>query len=131
MVKSSAPLQSLPQGSLAARKSLVFLGSSLKDLRDFPSGPKQDCGYQLDKVQHGQQPDNFKPISTVGPGVEEIIVNDDDGWFRVLYTARLDDAVYVLHAFQKKTNQTAPHDIELGKKRYKDLMVSRQRKGKK
>jgi len=106
------------------QKPVKFCGSSLEDLRDFPKAAMHDCGYQIDKVQNGEQPDNFKPMPIVGKGVEEICVTDDDGWFRVLYTARLADYVYVLHAFQKKTNQTSPRDIELGKKRYKELMAS-------
>lgn len=106
----------------------MFWGSAAKDLRDFPDGVRQDCGYQLHRVQHGEQPDNFKPMPTVGKGVEEIIVNDEDGWFRVLYTARFEDAVHVLHAFQKKTNETSKQDIELGQKRYKDLIAYRDRK---
>lgn len=104
------------------------MGSSAKDLRDFPPAARQDCGYQIDKVQHGEQPDNFKPMPIIGKGVEEIIVSDEDGWFRVLYTARFEEAVYVLHAFQKKTNRTSPQDIELGQTRYKDMVAHRDRK---
>ena len=81
----------------------------------------QDAGYQLDKVQRGQQPDDFKPMPTIGKGVEELRVWDDSGTYRVIYTARLADAVYVLHAFQKKTQATSKRDIELAKSRYTEL----------
>jgi len=102
-------------------KPLWFLGDSLKCLRDFPEDARQDAGYQLDKVQHGEQPDDFKPMPSIGKGVEEIRVRDDSGTYRVIYTARLADAVYVLHAFQKKTQATAKRDIDLARARYSEL----------
>jgi phage-related protein len=102
-------------------KPLCFLGDSLKSLRDFPEDARQDAGYQLDKVQHGEQPDDFKPMPSIGRGVEEIRVRDDSGAYRVIYTARLADAVYVLHAFQKKTQATAKRDIDLARARYSEL----------
>ncbi len=99
-------------------KPVRFLGNSLKCLRDFPNDAKQDAGRQLDLVQRGKQPDDFKPMPSIGKGVEEIRVWDEAGTFRVIYTARLADAVYVLHAFQKKTQVTAKRDIETAKTRY-------------
>src|SRR5437773_7949530 len=86
-------------------KPVRFLGDSLKRIREFPADVKQDSGYQLDKLQRGQQPDDFKPMPGVGKGVEEIRIRDDSGTYRVIYTARLVDSVYVLHAFQKKTHR--------------------------
>ena len=103
-------------------KPLTFLGDSLKCLRAFPDDAKQDAGYQLDKVQQGQQPDDFKPMPSIGKGVEELRIWDEHGTFRVIYLARLPNAVYVLHAFQKKTRATGPKDIKLATKRYNDLM---------
>jgi len=73
--------------------------------------------YQLDKVQRGQQPDDFKPMPAIGKGVEEIRIWDDSGTYRVIYTARMPDAVYVLHAFQKKAQATSKRDIEIAKQR--------------
>jgi phage-related protein len=102
-------------------KLLRFLGDSLKCLREFPDEARQDAGYQLDKVQHGELPDDFKPMPSIGKGVEEIRIWDDSGTYRVIYTARLIDAVYVLHAFQKKSQATAKRDIEIARKRYSDL----------
>ena len=72
---------------------------------------RQDAGYQLDKVQRGLQPDDFKPMPTIGKGVEEIRTRDDSGIYRVIYTARFADAVLVLHAFEKNTQRTSPRDI--------------------
>ncbi len=102
-------------------KPVVFIGDSLECLRDFPEGARHDAGYQLDKVQRGEQPDDFKPMPSIGRGVEEIRIWDDRGTYRVIYTARLVDAVYVLHAFQKKTQATAKREIDVAKRRYAEL----------
>ena len=98
-----------------------FLGDSLKRLRDFPEDARHDAGYQLDKVQRGDQPDDFKPMPAVGKGVEEIRVSEASGAWRVIYVARRADAVYVLHAFQKKTQATAKKDLEIARRRFRDL----------
>lgn len=99
-------------------KPIEFLGDSLRNLRDFPDDAKREAGYQLDRVQHGLQPDDFKPMPTIGQGVEEIRIRDNNGAYRVIYTARLADAIYVLHAFQKKTQTTSKQDIDLAKQRF-------------
>ncbi len=103
-------------------KPLQFLGDSLKCLREFPEDARHDVGYQLDKVQRGEQPDDYKPMPSIGKGVEELRVWDESGTYRVIYFARLATAVNVLHAFQKKTQATAKRDIELARKRYTRLM---------
>ena len=88
-----------------------------------PEDARHDAGDHLvDKEQRGEQPDDFKPMPSIGKGVEEIRMWDDTGTYRVVYRARLADAVYVLHAFQKKTQVTAKRDIELAKKRFTELM---------
>ena len=102
-------------------KSIRFLGDSLKRVREFPDDARQDAGYQLDKVQRGEQPDDFRPMPSIGQGVEEIRVWDEAGTFRVIYTARVGDAVVVLHAFQKKTQTTSRRDIELARARWSQL----------
>lgn len=103
-------------------KPVCFLGDSLKCLREFPEDARQDAGYQLDKVQHGDQPDDFKPMPLIGKGVEEIRVWDDAGTYRVIYTARIADAVYVLHAFQKKTQATPKRDMDIARERFAKLI---------
>jgi len=103
-------------------KPIRFLGSSLDDLRQFPADARQEAGYQLDKVQHGLEPTDWKPIKTIGVGVKEIRIKDDAGTYRVIYLAKLVEAVYVLHCFQKKTEQTSQKDISLAKMQRKDLM---------
>ncbi|USX25796.1 type II toxin-antitoxin system RelE/ParE family toxin [Oxalobacteraceae bacterium OTU3CINTB1] len=102
-------------------KKLAFVGDSLKQIRNFAGDAMQDVGFQLHKVQIGEQPDDFKPMPTIGTGVEELRVWDESGTYRVVYTARFQDTVFVLHAFQKKTEQTAQSDIDLAKKRYKQV----------
>jgi phage-related protein len=103
-------------------KPVAFLGNSLKSLRDFPKDVRQDAGRQIDRVQKGKQPDDFKPMPSIGRGVEEIRLWDDAGTFRVIYTARLAQAVYVLHAFQKKTATTSKRDLDIAKTRLTQLL---------
>lgn len=85
-------------------KPVEFCGSALDDLRDFPLSARREAGYQIDKVQHGEEPDDWKPMKNVGAGVQEIRIRDEAGAFRVIYIAKLKNAVYVLHCFQKKHN---------------------------
>jgi len=106
-------------------KPVRFLGDSLQCLRDFPMDARQDAGYQLDKVQRGLQPDDFKPMRAIGKGVEEIRIRDDSGIYRVIYTARLADAVIVLHAFQKKTQRTSQRNVEIARTRFHEMMKDR------
>jgi phage-related protein len=108
-------------------RPLRSLGDSLKCkcLRDFPEDARHDAGYQLDKVQRGEQPDDFKPMPAIGKGVEEIRVWDASGAYRVIYLARRAEAVYVLHAFQKKTPATAKKDLEIAGMRYRQLLGDR------
>lgn len=103
-------------------KELRFRGSSLDDLRKFPAPAVREAGYQMDKVQNGKEPTDWKPMETIGAGVKEIRIQDEAGAFRVIYLAKLADAVYVLHCFQKKTPQTSEKDIKLARKRFKDLI---------
>src|SRR3954466_2167788 len=102
-------------------KPVVFLGDSLRDLRAFPERARRDAGFQLDRVQHGLDPEDWKPMQTVGPGVREIRVRDATGAFRVIYIAALAEAVYVLHAFAKKTQRTAQRDLMLAQLRLRAL----------
>ncbi|PRP68667.1 hypothetical protein BUE93_21100 [Chromobacterium amazonense] len=103
-------------------KPLAFCGDSLDALRSFPLSARREAGHQLDQVQNGQAPDDWKPMNTVGKGVQEIRIRDASGAFRVLYVAKFADAVYVLHCFQKKTQQTGKPDIDLAAKRYRELL---------
>ena len=103
-------------------KPVEFRSSALDDLRAFPQAARREAGHQLDQVQHGREPDDWKPVNTVGRGVREIRIRDAAGAFRVLYVAKYDDAVYVLHCFQKKTQKTNKADLNLAAQRYRDLL---------
>jgi phage-related protein len=102
-------------------KPVEFLGDSLDCLRAFPDGARRDAGFQLDRVQRGLEPDDWKPMTAIGPGVREIRVRDASGAFRVIYVASFSEAVYVLHAFQKKTQRTPQRDLKLAQMRLKEL----------
>ena len=102
-------------------KLIELMGGSYKDLCSFPDNAKQEAGYQLHLVQTGDGPNDWKPMSSIGSGVNEIRINEG-GAFRVIYVAKFEDAVYVLHAFQKKTQKTPKKDIDLAKDRYKTLL---------
>ena len=98
-------------------KRVTFLGDSLERLRDFPDDARSEAGHQLGEAQNGNDPDDWKPMKTVGPGVREIRIRDEAGAFRVIYLATLADVVLVLHAFQKKTQTTPQRDVELAASR--------------
>jgi phage-related protein len=106
-------------------KSVLFLGDSRKALREFPDDARREAGYQLDRVQCGLPPNDFKSMPSIGRGVEEIRVREASGTYRIVYTARLADTVFVLHAFQKKTRATSPRDIEIARERFRQLMRGR------
>jgi len=102
-------------------KPIYWVGSSLKDLLALPDEVKKDAGYQLHRVQNGLEPENWKPFQEVGSGVNEIRIYDENGAFRVMYVAKFSEKIYVLHAFQKKTQKTNQNDINIAKTRYKAI----------
>lgn len=101
-------------------KPLNFIGSSLDDLRNFPGEARKAAGFELFSVQCGLEPNDSKPMSVIGRGVKEIRIHVLGEW-RIIYVAKFKDSVYVLHAFQKKSQKTNQHDIELACKRYKQI----------
>ena len=107
---------------MSAYKLIEFCGSALKDLRAFPILVRREAGYQLDQVQHGCAPNNWKRMTIIGQGALEIRIHDEAGAFRVIYVAKFADTVYVLHCFQKKTQQTSKADLDLATKRYRNLL---------
>jgi phage-related protein len=109
-------------GSMADLKPIEFRGSALDDLRAFPQAIRREAGYQLDQIQRGREPDDWKPINTVGQGVREIRIREASGAFRVLYVTKFEDAIYVLHCFQKKAQKTRKADLNLAAQRYRDLL---------
>ncbi|MCC2641460.1 MAG: hypothetical protein K0S45_1873 [Nitrospira sp.] len=103
-------------------KPVHFIGSSREDLREFPEDARETAGHQLFKVQQGKEPDDWKPMPTVGAGVNEIRVLDKSGGYRVLYVAKFEEAVYVLHVFEKRSQKTPKGEIQLAKDRYADML---------
>lgn len=101
-------------------KELRFVGTSLDDLQQFPVQAKRAAGYELWQVQNGLDPSDWKPMHAVGIGVREIRIHSGGEW-RVLYVAKFSEAVYVLHAFGKKTQRTSKSDIELAARRYREI----------
>lgn len=100
-------------------KPIRFLGTARRDLAAFPELARRQAGYELFMVQVGREPADFKPFPIVGSGAYEIRIRDAAGAFRVVYVAKFEDAVYVLHAFRKRTRKTSQADIKLAAQRYK------------
>lgn len=109
-------------------KPVIFRGGSLDDLRAFPLPARRAAGYQIARLQSGEEPADWKPLSAVGKGVREIRIRAEDGAFRIVYVAKFEDAVYVLHCFQKKTQKTARRDLDLAAARFAELVKELGRK---
>ena len=110
-------------------KEIRWIGSSYDDLLAFPQEPRKKAGFQLGKVQAGLDPEDWKPFDDVGAGTKEIRIKDSQGIYRVMFVAKFEEAVYVLHCFQKKTQATTQHDKDIAEARYR--AVARERKVKK
>lgn len=103
-------------------KEIRWLGSSYDDLLTFPVGVRRQAGFQLGKVQAGLEPEDWKPFDEVGAGTREIRLRDAGGVFRVMYVAKFDESVYVLHCFQKKTRTTSQQDKRIAIVRYRAIV---------
>ncbi len=106
-------------------KEIRWIGSSYEDILDFPLGARKEAGFQLGKVQAGLDPDDWKPFGKVGAGTREIRIRDASGIYRVMYVAKFEEAIYVLHCFQKKTESTTKHDKDIVEARYKAVARAR------
>ena len=106
-------------------KDLQWRGRSYRDLLSFPDEPRREAGYQLGFVQLGFEPSDWKPMSSIGQGVKELRIHVE-GEFRVVYIAKYEEAIYVLHAFQKKTQKKPKRDIDIARTRFRE--VERERK---
>ena len=105
-------------------KPVAWRGSSRKDVRAFPDDARTEAGYQLHLLQQGKEPDDWRPMATVGAGAYEIRIHTATE-HRVLVVSKFAEAIYVLHAFEKKSQKTPKHDIELARRRYRDLIAGR------
>ena len=105
-------------------KALFWLGSSRSDIGNFPADARRRAGYELFLVQSGLDPSDWKPMSSVGVGVQEIRVRSGRE-HRIFYVARFEEAIYVLHAFEKKRRKTPKADLELARSRLRELLGTR------
>lgn len=106
-------------------KEIRWVGSAYDDLLAFPVEARQQAGFQLGKVQAGLEPDDWKSFDDVGPGTREIRLREVDGAFRVMYVAKFEEAVYVLHCFQKKAQATSLKDKRIAEARYRAIANAR------
>jgi phage-related protein len=109
---------------LVVEKTILWLGSSRSDVQAFPQDARRLAGFQLRLVQQGMDPLDWKPMPSIGPGVREIRIHTEVE-HRVCYVAKFAEAIYVLHAFEKRTRKTSQHDVELAKQRYQSLVAQR------
>lgn len=105
-------------------KPLTWLGDSLHSVREFSDVARRQAGFELSELQKGLEPSDWKPLNSVGIGVKEIRIHAENE-YRVIYVAKFAEAIYVLHAFTKKTRQTAKPDIKTATRRYQDLQQYR------
>jgi phage-related protein len=108
-------------------KEVIFVAGSKRRLKSFPDEARTDAGHQLWLVQQGRDPDDWRPMQTIGTGAREIRIHKPHE-HRVIYVARFEECVYVLHAFEKKTRQTAQHDIEIARVAYAEVKSRHQQK---
>jgi phage-related protein len=108
-------------------KPVRFIRSAKEDISAFPKSARTRAGYELFMVQVGREPAAWKPLPQVGAGACEIRVREESRVYRVIYVAKFADAVYVLHAFQKRTQRTARADLELARQRYREALAMAKR----
>lgn len=106
-------------------KEIRWMGSAYEDLLDFPDDARRQAGFQLGKVQAGLEPEDWKPFDEVGAGTREIRIREASGAYRVMYVAKFEEAVYVLHCFQKKTQATSRQDKDIVEARYRAVVNAR------
>ena len=102
------------------KKPVIWLGSSLVEVRSFPDIARQRLGHALDLVQDGNDPPDWRPMPSIGAGVREIRVRTGQQ-FRLLYVAHFAEGIYVLHAFEKKSQKTALSDLAIARKRLAEI----------
>lgn len=109
-------------------KEIRWVGSAYQDILEFPAEPRKEAGFQLGKVQAGLEPDNWKPFDEIGAGAKEIRIREASGIYRVMYVAKFEEAIYVLHCFQKKAQATTQHDKDIAETRYRAVTKERRNK---
>lgn len=107
-----------------SEKPILWLGSSRHDLQEFSPDAKRLAGFQLRQIQQGLEPADWKPMPAIGPGVCEVRIHTAVE-HRICYVAKFAEAIYVLHAFEKRTRKTSQRDIDLARQRYHALEAQR------
>ncbi|HEC16170.1 MAG TPA: type II toxin-antitoxin system RelE/ParE family toxin [Sedimenticola sp.] len=105
-------------------KRLFWIGNSYKALTAFPKAVKQVSGFQLHLIQQGEDPDDWKPMSSIGTSVREVRIHVD-GEYRIIYLAKFEEGVYILHAFHKKTQKTSKKDLDIARARLREVIQNR------
>ena len=98
---------------------IAWEGNSREVLQSFPEGVRQNLGFQLWQLQQGERPADYRPLPSIGPGVFELRDQDERAWYRVVYLSRIDDVIYVLHSFEKKSREMPRKEFETAKRRFK------------
>ena len=114
--------------STVDEKEIPWVGSSYEDLLTFAKAPRKEAGFQLGKVQAGLEPTDWKPFDEIGAGTREVRVSATQGIFRVMYVAKFEEAVYVLHFFQRKTQATSKQDTDVATARHRAVANAREGK---
>jgi phage-related protein len=110
------------------KRTIWYLERLRQEVRQWPDAAKEEMGGQLNKIEYGGEPDDFKPMQPIGPGVNEIRVSDNGDQYRLIYVAKFEEAIYVLHVItKKKTQKTSQSDIDIAKKRYNELVERRKK----
>jgi phage-related protein len=109
-------------------KQIRWVGSAYGDLLAFPKDARKEAGFQLGKVQAGLEPADWKTFDEVGAGTREIRIREASGIYRVMYVAKFEEAIYVLHCFQKKTQVTIKRDKAIAEARYRAVVNVRKEK---
>lgn len=110
------------------QKPLAWVGRAFDELMDFPPEARHAAGTNLRRVQKGSEPQDWKPMESIGPGVREIRIRTHQGGtvqHRVIYVAKFAEAVYVLHAFGKKSQATSQHNVDVARARYAQMLRER------
>ena len=109
-------------------KEIRWVGSAYDDLLAFPAESRKEAGFQLGKVQAGLEPTDWKQYDIVGVGTKEIRIKDPSGIYRIMYVAKFEEAIYVLHCFQKKTQITSKQDKAIAEARYRAIVNAKKDK---
>jgi phage-related protein len=110
---------------MVSEEQIRWVGSSYDDLLSFPKDARKEAGFELGKVQAGLDPIDWKPFDEVGAGTKEIRIRDASGVYRVMYIAKFEEAIYVIHCFQKKTQTTSKQDKAIAAARYRAVVSAR------